>query len=591
MRHQNERVRKDLNNSEQFYTTAVSLQRANQPQNCYNEQLADVNEPMRQRIERVREDLDNLNGFYNIDISLRRKARLRKYYDEQLTELRKAPFDSFNQEEKIDYLLLRSYLERNLQQLDLDATKDKKAETLLPFAPTVVRLCEDRQKMKPMDAKKTAQDIFEVEKLISDVKEKVVGKKVKVDRSDAFHAAKTVDRLRCLLAEWFGFFKGYDPMFTWWVAEPYAKVNKQMEELAPAIRVKLVGIKPGHEDAIVGEPIGREGLMADLEAEKIPYTPEELIRIGEIEYVWCEAEMKKASGELGCGEDWRRALEYVKNLYVEPGKQPQLIRDLATEAIDYVKQNDLVTVPSLAAETWRMFMMSPERQKVNPFFLGGDSIQVSYPTDTMGHEAKLMSMRGNNIHFSRSTVFHELIPGHHLQGYMNTRYRPYRRMFHTPFWTEGWSLYWEMILWDKNFPKAPENRIGMLFWRMHRCARIIFSIKFHLGQMTPQQCIDLLGDKVGHERSTAEGEVRRSFAGDYTPLYQAGYMLGALQLYSLRQELVGSGKMTEKQFHDRVLHENGMPIELLRALMEDQPVQSDFKASWKFYKGLNTELY
>jgi uncharacterized protein (DUF885 family) len=118
-----------------------------------------------------------------------------------------------------------------------------------------------------------------------------------------------------------------------------------------------------------------------------------------------------------------------------------------------------------------------------------------------------------------------------------------------------------MILWDKKFPKTAENRIGMLFWRMHRCARIIFSIKFHLGQMSPQECIDMLVEMVGHERATAEGEVRRSFNGDYSPLYQAGYMLGALQIYSLRKELVEAGKMTEKQFHDRVLRENMMPIE------------------------------
>jgi uncharacterized protein (DUF885 family) len=38
----------------------------------------------------------------------------------------------------------------------------------------------------------------------------------------------------------------------------------------------------------------------------------------------------------------------------------------------------------------------------------------------------MMSMRGNNPSFSRATVFHELIPGHHLQGFMAARYRPYR---------------------------------------------------------------------------------------------------------------------------------------------------------------------
>ena len=64
----------------------------------------------------------------------------------------------------------------------------------------------------------------------------------------------------------------------------------------------------------------------------IPYTPEEIIAIGEKEMAWCENEMKKASRELGYGDDWHKALEHVKNLYVDPGKQPEMIRDLAQKA-------------------------------------------------------------------------------------------------------------------------------------------------------------------------------------------------------------------------------------------------------------------
>ena len=227
--------------------------------------------------------------------------------------------------------------------------------------------------------------------------------------------------------------------------------------------------------------------------------------------------------------------------------------------------------------------MSPEQQKVSPFFLGGETIMVSFPTSTMDHDQKLMSMRGNNKHFARATVFHELIPGHHMQFFMTSRNRPYRSLFDTPFWVEGWALYWEMILWDRGFTSTPEDRVGALFWRMHRCARIVFSMKFHMGQMTPQQCVDFLVEKVGHERATAEGEVRRSFKGDYPPLYQAAYMLGALQIRTLRKEMVEVGKMTEKQFHDRFLTENEMPIEILRALMEGGKLSPDFKASWRFY--------
>ncbi len=58
-----------------------------------------------------------------------------------------------------------------------------------------------------------------------------------------------------------------------------------------------------------------------------------------------------------------------------------------------------MTIPAEAEETWRMFMMSPDRQRVNPFFLGGESLIISYPTNTMSYDEKMMSMRGNNPNF------------------------------------------------------------------------------------------------------------------------------------------------------------------------------------------------
>ncbi len=340
----------------------------------------------------------------------------------------------------------------------------------------------------------------------------------------------------------------------------------------------------GDASDIVGDPIGHDALIVELENEMIPYTPEELIALAEKELKWCEAEMVKASRELGYGDDWKKALEHVKNLYVEPGKQPQLILDLANEATRYVEENDLVSVPPLAKETWRMDMMTPERQLQSPFFLGGEQILVSYPTNTMSHEAKMMmSMRGNNPHFSRATVHHELIPGHHLQQFMTGRHKSYRSVFSTPFWGEGWALYWELMLWDRGFAKKPEDRIGMLFWRMHRCARIVFSLSFHLEKMTPQQCIDLLVERVGHERENAAAEVRRSFAGTYSPLYQIAYLIGGLQFYALQKELVGGGKMTNKQFHDTILRENRIPVEMVRAILLKAPPEREFKSVWKFY--------
>jgi uncharacterized protein (DUF885 family) len=335
-------------------------------------------------------------------------------------------------------------------------------------------------------------------------------------------------------------------------------------------------------DDIGGRPIGREALLTALAGEMIAYTPEDLVALANREYAWCENEMKKAAREMGFGDDWKKAVEKVKTLHVGPGGQQKLVRDLAEEAIAYLKKNDLVTVPPLAVETWRMDMMSPERQRFSPFFTGGEVISVAFPTDTMSHEAKLQSLRGNNAHFSKATVHHELIPGHHLQQFMVSRYQPQRGPFGTPFWTEGWALYWEFVLYEKGFAAKPEDRVGFMFWRMHRCARIIFSLGFHLGTMTPQQCIDFLVDKVGHERENATAEVRRSFAGGYPPLYQAAYMIGGKQIWALRQELVVTGKMTEREFHDAVLKQSNMPIEMVRAAITEQKLTRDYTASWKF---------
>jgi uncharacterized protein (DUF885 family) len=192
----------------------------------------------------------------------------------------------------------------------------------------------------------------------------------------------------------------------------------------------------------------------------IPYTPEELIAIAEREYAFSLSEMKKASRAMGFGDNWKAAVEKVKDTYVEPGKQPDLIRDLARQAEAFFDQHDWVTIPKLAREDWRMEMMTPERQRVAPFFLGGESILVSYPTADMTEEEKMMSLRGNNPHFAHATVFHELNPGHHLQGFMSARYNPHRRLFSTPFWSEGQSLYWEMFLWDHGFDSTPEDRVG-----------------------------------------------------------------------------------------------------------------------------------
>lgn len=548
---------------------------------------ADYNDPpsrLNGVIERYQEDYGILNRYYSASTSPNRSARLKQLYSDELTLLAKLDFDKLNHDEQIDYLLFKNYLEHEIKEQDRFDAQLVEMSALIPFMRTISDLEDTRRTLKDIDPAKTAATLNDLGKQIVETQKSFeAASAVKPKRTVANRAARTVADLRNTLRRWYTFYNAYDPMFTWWNQSPYKAVDDALAKYATFISEKLVGIKPDDRVTIIGDPIGREALIEELRYEMIPYSPEELIQIANKEFAWCEAEMKKASREMGFGDDWKKALEAVKQKYVEPGRQPALIRDLAYQAIDFVEKNDLVTVPKLARDGWRMEMMTPERQLVAPFFLGGETILVSYPTDGMTHEQKMMSMRGNNPHFSHATVFHELIPGHHLQGFMTNRYRPYRQIFRTPFWTEGWALYWEFLLWDMGFDKTPEDRVGALFWRMHRCARIIFSLSFHLEKMTPQECVDFLVDRVGHERGNAAAEVRRSFSGDYGPLYQLAYMMGGLQFYSLHHELVDSKKMTNRQFHDRILHEGPIPVEMVRAILTDQKLTRDRRPSWRYY--------
>lgn len=554
---------------------------------------------LRTLIERYTSDRESLFRTYRVRISPVRHARLQQFYAEWLDTLRKVDFDGLSEDGKIDYFLLQNHLAHELRQLAIKQKQVDEMSPLIPFAKTILEFDDSRRRMNLPNPAQDAGELTKMTKEISKTRaalEAGMEASAKPAGSDAVQirpiraiptvarrAAITISQLRETLKNWFTYYNGYDPLFTWWAAEPYKEADRALEDYGKFLSEKLAGIKPDDKTTIIGDPVGREALLLELSDNLIPYTPEELIALAKNEMAWCTKEMIRASREMGQGDDWHKALEQVKDMHVEPGQQPELIRKLAWEAIEYVDKHDLVTVPALAKETWGMEMMSPERQLVNPFFTGGEVISVSYPTDTMTFEQRMMSMRGNNIPFARATVFHELIPGHHLQAFMMARYRSYRRIFETPFWEEGNAFYWEMLLWDLGFPQTPVERVGMLFWRMHRCARIIFSLSFHLGLMTPQQCVEFLVKDVGHEPDNATAEVRRSFDGSVGPLYQCAYMLGALQFRAMHKELVESGKMTNREFHDAILQENSIPVELLRARLTHQKLARDFQSSWKFY--------
>ena len=552
--------------------------------------LSTVVEPenrMRPIVVRYAADLRDMMRIYPNRVSSERLERMEQFFTDWKAALKTIDFNSLNQEGRVDYIMLNKKLEYELWQLGNDKRKIEAALEYVPFKELVIGLDEARRRFEVVEGEASAAAVEQVATMIAEKKKEIEAAKaagtLDVNLETASEAIAIAGELCRTLEGWFTFYNGYDPMFTWWVKKPYELTSAAMKEYTGFLEKTLKDFGPDRP-TVVGVPAGREFLQKELDAVLIPYTPEQIVAIGEAEYNWCIEEYKKAAQELGFGDDWKAALNHVKNLYAEPGKMPYAVAKMAFDAVDFIREHDLMTLDQMAVDSWQMMMMSLERQRVNPFYTGGPVISVSFPTDEMDHTWKLQSMRGNNLHTSLATAHHELVPGHHMQSYTYPRWNQHRSWtFSTPFWFEGWPLYWEMLLYEQGFAKTPENRIGFLFWRMHRAARIVFSFKFHLGLMTAQECIDMLVNEVGHEQSTAEGEVRRSFETRYNPVYQAAYMVGGLQIRALRDELVTGGKMSYREFHDTIMHNNNMPIELVRAMLTGAELTPDYKTTWKFY--------
>ena len=78
--------------------------------------------------------------------------------------------------------------------------------------------------------------------------------------------------------------------------------------------------------------------------------------------------------------------------------------------------------------------------------------------------------------------------------------------------------------------------------------------------------------------------MRRTAA--YSPLYQIAYLIGGLQFYALHREMVDSGRMTAREYHDAVLLGGRMPVELVRARLARLPLTRDYEGQWRFYEEL-----
>jgi len=141
-----------------------------------------------------------------------------------------------------------------------------------------------------------------------------------------------------------------------------------------------------------------------------------------------------------------------------------------------------------------------------------------------------------------------------------------RKSFPDLFFAEGWPMYCEEMLYTEGLYTDLKTRLFQLKDQLWRDCRLILDARLHCGQLGYDAAVQLLVDKVGLDRASAEGEIKRYIL---FPTMASGYMLGKQEIVRLRQEVADlqGEAFSLKEFHDTLLSFGIVPLSLLRQLV------------------------
>jgi uncharacterized protein (DUF885 family) len=180
-----------------------------------------------------------------------------------------------------------------------------------------------------------------------------------------------------------------------------------------------------------------------------------------------------------------------------------------------------------------------------------------------------------------TTVYHEGIPGHHLQigqaVYNRAKLNTWRRQLAgTSGHAEGWALYAERLMEQLGYLDDPADRLGMLDGQRMRAARVVLDIGVHLGKPVPdgsqtwtaEYAFDFLGRNVNMNDGFVNFEVNRYLGW---PGQAPSYKVGQRIWEDLRDEAKAreGSAFNIKEFHRRALDLGGVGLDTLRSALQN----------------------
>jgi uncharacterized protein (DUF885 family) len=245
---------------------------------------------------------------------------------------------------------------------------------------------------------------------------------------------------------------------------------------------------------------------------------------------------------------------------------------------DIIRREHLLTLPTrkaqirLATEAESSAVSAPHMDPGRLLGNTGEPGQFVLTTSNPNSKAEMDDFSYDAVAWTLTA--HEARPGHELQfaGMVEHGVSIARGVFALNSANiEGWGLYSESIM-KRYMP--PEGQLGVLQLRMMREARAFLDPMLNLGLIKPDAAQRFLQDEVVLSEAMAKQEVDRyTFS---SPGQATSYFYGFLKLDAIRikTELALPGRFNQQAFHDFLLAEGALPLDLLEKAVMEQFVPS-----------------
>jgi uncharacterized protein (DUF885 family) len=169
-------------------------------------------------------------------------------------------------------------------------------------------------------------------------------------------------------------------------------------------------------------------------------------------------------------------------------------------------------------------------------------------------------------------AYHEGIPGHHWQ--LSTAQEleglpQFRKVIPFTAYQEGWAVYTEWLAHEVGWYEGdPFGDLGRLQAELLRAVRLVVDTGIHARRWTREKAIAYMREQTGMDEKDVTAEIERYIV---EPGQACAYKIGMLKMQELRaraQAELGS-KFDQREFHDTVLKNGAMPLEILEEQVMD----------------------